>query len=89
MFELGVILSFVDFRALVVDLLDTYQDPTYSEELTLQDFLLSELEMILEQHQATRFIVFLPENFKETERITTYYVDAEGLMFLITEYLKV
>jgi hypothetical protein len=88
MFKLGIILSYTEFRCLAVDLENTYYSE-YAEELSFQDFLISDLEMLLDQYQAERFIVFLPENFSpETEKLIPFYVDAEGLAFLITNYLN-
>ncbi|PMP96358.1 MAG: hypothetical protein C0169_04595 [Thermodesulfobacterium geofontis] len=92
-FRKAIVLSFTDFR-LLTDLVDNYHSDPDAQEMTLEEFLVSEFEWMLEEYEADEFIVFYEEwiedeNGKLVEiKKNVYSLDPERLAHLMLDYLK-
>ncbi len=80
MFQKSLVLSHTDFRILLNDLLEVYSTDFNTDEITLEDYLKTELENLLESYEADSFILFINNS--------VYDLDPSGLAYMMLDYLK-
>ncbi len=76
----AIVLSYLDFRILINDMLEIYCTDFDTEKVSLEEYFENEFLFMLESYEADEFVVFINDK--------VYELDHQGMAWLVLDYLR-
>ncbi len=90
----AIVLSYLDFRILINDMLEIYHTDFDTEKVSLEEYFENEFLFMLESYECDKFIVFI-EHWVQNEKgdllevkKDVYELDHQGMAWLVLDYLR-